>query len=191
LDNTPFFIGGTWGWSTDLRVEGEAEINLAVIAYCFDNPPAHTSTNDETAFTESNDNGLTFSIPKNISNNSGSSSLPQISSFGNNVYVVWQDTSFDTGGARLDIVFSASNDNGLTFSIPLNLTPTPGVRSENSRLDSINNSVYVVWHDSSTTTPGFIPASFTKSDDNGATFDRSLALINVMNIGSIPKISVS
>ena len=73
MDNTPFFIGGTWGWSTDLRVEGEAEINLAVIAYCFDNPPAHTSTNDETAFTESSDNGLTFSIPKNISNNSGSS----------------------------------------------------------------------------------------------------------------------
>ena len=58
----------------------------------------------------------------------------KLSSFGNNVYVVWQDTFFDTGGVRLDIVFSASNDNGLTFSIPLNLTPTPEVSVENSQI---------------------------------------------------------
>ena len=38
----------------------------------------------------SNDNGLTFSDPFNISNNTGISANPQISSEGNNVYVVWE-----------------------------------------------------------------------------------------------------
>jgi hypothetical protein len=149
----------------------------------------NTPSNSEIFFRASSNNGGTvFNSTKNLSNNTGGSTIPQISSSGNSVYVVWQDTFFDTGGARLDIVFSGSNDNGLIFSTPLNLTPTPGERSENARIDSINNSVYIVWHDSSTTIPGFRPISFTKSDDNGATFDRPLVLING---GAIPKISVS
>ena len=65
------------------------------------------STNDETAFTESNDNGLTFSSPINLSNNPGNADRPQITSNDNNVYVVWQELS--------EIFFTASIDNGQTL----------------------------------------------------------------------------
>ena len=44
----------------------------------------------------STDGGLTFSAPpENLSENTGSSTEPQISVEGNNVYVVWED---DTPG---------------------------------------------------------------------------------------------
>ena len=51
--------------------------------------------------------------PDNLSEeNTGSSFFPQISSSGNNVYVVWED---DTPG-NFDIFFAVSTDNGQTFS---------------------------------------------------------------------------
>src|SRR5215217_966198 len=49
----------------------------------------NTPGNFEIFFARSTDGGLTFSEPENISGNAGSSQLPQISSEGNNVYVVW------------------------------------------------------------------------------------------------------
>ena len=51
--------------------------------------------NADIFFAFSTDNGLTFSTPDNLSENTGVSFEPQISSQGNNVYVVWQD---DTPG---------------------------------------------------------------------------------------------
>ena len=40
--NSPEFSGGTsWGWFTRVNIEGNANQTLSVIAYCFDNPPAH------------------------------------------------------------------------------------------------------------------------------------------------------
>ena len=62
---------------------------------------------DDIFFAMSTDGGQTFST-KNISNNTGGSHDAQISSEGNNVYVVWQD---DTG----DIFFAMSTDGGQTF----------------------------------------------------------------------------
>ena len=48
-----------------------------------------TSGNNDIFFSFSHDGGQTFST-KNISNNTANSEDPQISSQGNNVYVVWQ-----------------------------------------------------------------------------------------------------
>src|SRR5207237_251256 len=42
-------------------------------------------------FRVSTNNGSTFASTKNLSNNDGESSIPQIISSGGNVYVVWQD----------------------------------------------------------------------------------------------------
>ena len=52
---------------------------------------------DDIFFAFSTDNGLTFSAPDNLSNNTGVSSDPQISSSGNNVYVVWEEFTPGTG----------------------------------------------------------------------------------------------
>ena len=71
---------------------------------------------------------------------------PQIATSGNNVYVTWQDS---TPGNQ-DIFFAVSNNNGVSFGTPINLSNNTG----NSRIPQIavsGNNVYVVWHDD---TPG-------------------------------------
>ena len=97
-------------------------------------------------FAFSTDNGQTFSTPDNLSENTGASSNPQISSSGNNVYVVWQDGTF--AGGNTDVFFKFSKDNGHTFSTTDNLSETTG-NSFIPQISSSGNNVYVVWTDGS------------------------------------------
>jgi hypothetical protein len=74
--------------------------------------------NYEIFFASSLDGGLTYSSPKNLSNNTGSSIHPQITSEGNNVYVVWKDNT----PSNNDIFFTVSHDGGENFSTPDSIT---------------------------------------------------------------------
>ena len=58
----------------------------------------------------------------NVSNNTGFSVLPQIAVSGNNVYVIWEDTTPD----NVDIFFAVSNNNGISFGTPINLSNNTG-----------------------------------------------------------------
>jgi hypothetical protein len=99
----------------------------------------------------------------NLSNDPGRSTDPRISVSGNNVYVVWSDTTTGNG----DIYFKASTDNGTTFGGTTNLSNDPG-RSTDPRISvSGKNNVYVVWSD---TTTGNGDIYFKASTDNGTTF---------------------
>jgi hypothetical protein len=127
---------------------------------------------DETAgineifFAVSNDNGQTFSTPaENISNNTGSSEFPQISTEGNNVYVAWLD---DTPGTR-DIFFAVSNDNGQTFSTSENISNKAGNAETTPQISSEGNNVYVVWEDEEFIVGGNFDIFFAVSNDNGQT----------------------
>ena len=120
----------------------------------------------DTFFTFSTDNGLTFSTPDNLSEgNTGNSAFttPQISSSGNNVYVVWIDGTFP----NLDTFFTFSTNNGQTFQTPDNLSEDNTGRSEDPQISLEGNNVYVVWQDN---TPGNSDIFFAFSKDNGLTF---------------------
>ena len=110
-------------------------------------------------------------LPDNLSEFPGDSVHPQISSEGNNVYVVWRD--FTPVGIE-DIFFAFSTDNGLTFRTPDNLSETP-VESFDPQISSEGNNVYVVWTDG--TFPNY-DIFFAFSTDNGLTF-RSLLTTSV------------
>ena len=56
---------------------------------------------------------LAFGNTTNISNNTGISRSPQIESFGNNTFVIWQDNS--TGNE--EIFLRKSTNGGITFGI--------------------------------------------------------------------------
>ena len=73
-------------------------------------------------FAFSTDNGLTFSFPDNLSVNTGFSAFPQITSEGNNVYVVWTD---DTPG-NFDIFYTTNNQDFGLFESALNLSHNVG-----------------------------------------------------------------
>ena len=86
--------------------------------------------------------------PINLSNNTGSSSQPQIAAVGNNVYVTWEDRT----PGNLDILFAASNNNGTSFGTPINLSNNTGGSFE-AQIAVSGNNVYVTWGDN---TPGNI-----------------------------------
>ena len=69
------------------------------------------------------DSGDNFEPVINLSNNSGDSSVPEISISGIDVYVAWQDT----GPGSNDIFFIRSEDRGSIFDATQNISDSAGV----------------------------------------------------------------
>ncbi len=136
-------------------------------------------------FSFSRDGGQTFSEPDNLSNNTGNSFLSKISSEGNNVYVVWRDSTASPDNN--DIFFARSIDGGLTFSEPDNLSNSTG-RSFDLQISSEGNNVYVVWEDD-TGTPGIPDIFFARSIDGGQTFSTPDNISENTGRSYIPQIS--
>ncbi len=101
-------------------------------------------------FKASNNNGATFGSTINLSNNIRESASPRMATFGNNVYVVWQDSTpqqpwpYDGNYGNHDILFRASNDNGVTFGSILNPTNKVG-QSAAPRIAASENFVHAIW----------------------------------------------
>ena len=119
----------------------------------------NTPGNYDIFYTHSSDNGNSFEPIVNLSNNNGTSQLPQIAAQGNNVYVVWQD---NTPG-NYDIFYTHSSDNGNSFEPIVNLSNNNGT-SQLPQIAAQGNNVYVVWQDN---TPGNYDILFKRFLTNG------------------------
>ncbi len=139
-------------------------------------------------FKATNDYGASFGSTINLSNNKGNSwnqESREIAVSDNNVYVVWQDESYE----RLEILFRRSTDNGASFEPVVNVSDSSGV-SHHPAIAVSGSNVYVVWNDD-TDTGGHgenYGVFFRKSTDSGATFDPSINLSNNGKSG-FPKIA--
>ena len=91
---------------------------------------------------------------------------------GNNVFVVWQDTS----PAPSDILFRTSSNNGLSFGSTINISNTPGPWAD-AHITSANEIVYVVWID--------------VIDGAGEIFFKSSNNLEMVNLSNNAAISVS
>ena len=118
-----------------------------------------------------------------MSNNTGNSSNPQIAASGNNVYVTWYD---DTPG-NSDIFFAVSNNNGISFGTPINLSNNTG-GSSSPQIAAIGNNVYVTWEDD---TPGNSDIFFAASNNNGTSFGTPINLSNNTGGSFNPQIAAS
>jgi hypothetical protein len=113
-----------------------------------------SSGNSEIKFARSSDGGASFSNPKNLSNNNGISFDPRVAVSGNNVYVVWEDTTSsstaDTGAAEAggssDIFLARSTNNGATFGRVQNLSNSP-VESFDPHIAVSRSKLFVLWSD--------------------------------------------
>ena len=103
------------------------------------------------------------SLLVNVSNTNGESYHPQLLVSDNTVYTVWTDNS--TGND--ETFFAESMNGGISFSEPLNLSGNEG-SSQFPRLHVLRNNIFVTWYDYS---PGKSDILFSKSSDNGASFD--------------------
>ncbi len=103
--------------------------------------------NSNISFVSSTDGGRTFGDVINLSNNAGTSSFPKVSSFKNDVYVIWnidrEDEVSTIYGKKDGVFFAKSTDGGNSFSkeIRLNFDEKPG----EAQIAANDNDVYVVW----------------------------------------------
>ena len=115
-------------------------------------------------FSRSSDGGKTFSSPLSLSGKSRTPVFnPEVSSTGNNVYVVWQGQSEN---GNQDIFMRKSVDYGSSFSGVENLSNDPG-GSGNPQITINGNTTHVAWEG---TTPGNNYIFYSRSDD-GSKFD--------------------
>ena len=104
------------------------------------------SGSNEIFLRESNDGGNKFSGIKNLSrNNTGDSITPRIASSGDNVFVVWTDS--EPGKAQ--IFARASNNSAATFGGIKNVSWSSGMSYDPQIALGGNNSLYILWEDSS------------------------------------------
>jgi len=133
-------------------------------------------------FARSTDGGKSFSSPISLSGNIHSNVFnPEVSSSGNNVYVVWQGQS---NSGNQDIFLRKSVDYGSTFGDIENISNDPG-GSGNPEV-VVGNSTYIAWEG---TTPGNNFIFYTKSDD-GSDFESPQKLSTNTGISYKPELIV-
>jgi hypothetical protein len=129
----------------------------------------NSTGNYEIYFAKSTDGGNSFGKIVNISKNLGVSGRSSISTYSNNVYVVWNDNS--TG--NYEIYFAKSTDVGNNFSDPINLSKNIDKESFRPYITASANNIYVVWTAASDRNHAIF---FTKSTDHGNTFSDPINL---------------
>jgi hypothetical protein len=144
--------------------------------------PGSDIRNYEILFKRSIDNGSSFSQEINLSNNSGFSEHPQISSAAENVNVIWAD---DTNRNK-QVYFRASNDNGNTFGEAIKLS-NDSSSSYNQDIAAFGNNVYAVWLENEFFGPYRVMLAV--SEDGGNSFRDPVALSENASAQSYPKIS--
>jgi len=133
---------------------------------------------------------LVFSNVTNITNNPKDSVYAQIAANDNNdVYVVWQESVTEKPDEKnYDIFFTKSEDNGTTFSKPINLSNNLQ-NSNNQEISAFNENVYVVWQDIDQNNNKNSSIIFKRSIDSGNTFnDAAIQLANNTN-NAYPKVN--
>ena len=130
--------------------------------------------NQEIFFRASHDNGRTFTDQRNLSTHPGSSTDPQLSSSGDNVYVVWHDSRSGNG----DIYLSTSHNGGSTFSNSPFLISSGdnSFISDSPQIASVGSSVFVSWADFHGDPFGTGIILIRKSSDTGSTFGNILQI---------------
>jgi predicted secreted protein with PEFG-CTERM motif len=122
-------------------------------------------------FSKSSDGGSTFDSAMEISYTEKDSVYPQIAVSGSHVYATWLEK---TTSEITNVIFSKSDDNGVSFTKPISITH----HKKTSGLPAVSangNNVYLIWEDNSL---GNFDVFLAKSNDTGTTFG---TLVNISN----------
>jgi len=137
-------IGDTSDFTCDLDVENSAQVAASgddvYAVWCDDD----VGSGDIMLYSSS-DEGANFTV-KNISQNTGLSTKPQLTVSGDNVFVVWSDGT--PTGSNQDVLLAASDDKGSTFATT-NLSENNGL-SKNPQISFSSDKTLVVWQDDPT-----------------------------------------
>lgn len=161
--------------SQQIAVDSRGKINVVWL----DNSPGSYAV----FFSRSSDGGVTFSEPRNISNQTGSAAYsPQIAlDSAGNIFVIW--TSFSSANAS--VLFTRSTDGGSTFSAPQLISHTSSYGAGGQMAVASSGNLDVVWAEENS---GNATVFFSHSTDGGATFSPAQSVSN--QSGGGPQIAV-
>jgi len=137
--------------------------------------------------TAEDSSNLTFIIlntaysTNNLSNSPENSQNPQVIASGDNVYVLWSESTYLSSR----VFFRRSTDNGATFYPMVNLSGNASSPT-NQKMAVSGSNVYVMWSEQASGN-----VLFRRSTDNGATFGPTVDLSNVTGINYVTALSVS
>jgi hypothetical protein len=162
--------------SAVMQVDTMGHINIVWNEGCYSPSKPFPLLSASIYFSSSVDNGTSFSIPKQLSEDNTLAESPQtaVDSKGN-IFVVW-----------VPMFLTRSTDGGATFSAPIMLSSLPGDQQQ----ITVNSDgiVYVAW--SADTLSGNNDIFFTRSTDAGATFSNPIEnSVNYTNSAS-PQIAI-
>ncbi len=179
--------------STDNGATWRATINLSNYGRVANAPPdlavsganVHVTWNEdlsldrsgqEIAFRSSNDNGASWAPKLNLSNTPDEDSvLPQISTAGSSVHIVWEEIIDESDKIYwVDVMVVSSTDNGLNWESPLDLGDSTTDYSFEKQIAASGSNVHVAWLEGDLTV--------RSSNDNGASWGSSKLLTS----GRIP-----
>lgn len=149
-----YSTGGSMAYS--LVVDSSSVIHVVYV----DNTPG----NNEIFHKRSTDGGTTWSPPKRMTWNSGSSETPRMAvDSGNNIHLIW--SNFISSAA--DIFYKQSTDNGLTWSAPKRLTWSANSAFNPSFAADSGSGLYIAWDEGATSNHEIY---FKNSADSGTTW---------------------
>ena len=163
--SAPKSLSNTSGFSFSPRIALDANGGINVVWE--DDSPGSL----DIFFSRSTDGGVTFSNPRDLSNDASDSGSPMVATdTTGNIYVVWENDS-----GVLGVFFTRSSDGGATFTAPIALSTNTGGSVSPQMAVDVNGDVNVVWEDDSGNSSDI---SFSRSADHGATFSapKSLSL---------------
>lgn len=125
-------------------------------------------------FSKSDNNGIKFGTITNLSNDTGNVHLHDLSSSGNNIFVLWAANE-NISSSNKEIFFRKSNDSGDSFSDVLNLSNDNDDSLDPHMVINQNGSIiYIVWTKCDTNDDDpTCSIAFTQSLDQGNTFTTS------------------
>lgn len=178
--------GSTFAKETSLGSIGGAPDNLRIaefhgkIGVVWQSFSANKSS---IAFSQSSDNGTTFSPPIQISDPSRDSAFPQLALYGDKVYVAWLEK---TDNDVTNLVFEKSDDGGKTFGQPIAITSHAG-NSGIPKIYATDGHVFLMWEDNSAKN---FEIFLSTSSDSGDTFGKPVDVSNSPGDSGAPQVAV-
>jgi len=124
-----------------------------------DNLTSSTAINYDIFLKYSSNSGSSFGSQVNVSNTNGVSTTPAVSASGNNVDIVWRDTTVANG----DVFFKTSPDKTTSFGGLVNLSSDTAT-SQSPRVVTTSTYTYTAWHRASASDVFFRGAAISAVD---------------------------
>lgn len=134
------------------------------------------------AFADSNSSGFTNAISVNSAGENVTS--PQMVVSGGNVYLGWINNAANSSY----VLFAKSTDGGLTFGKQTDLGRINSGAPDNLMIVESQGKVYAVWQSFLSNKSSIV---FTKSDDEGTTFEQPVQVSDNSKDSAFPQIAVS